>query len=325
VLVRVHAAALNPLDWHSVRGEPYVMRLDAGLGAPKDPRVGVDFAGVVDEVGPGVTRFRAGDAVFGAANGALAEYVVVRADRAIAPLPPGVSFEQAAAVPVAAITALQALRDHGRVRAGQKVLVNGASGGVGTFAVQLAKTMDAEVTGVCSTRNVALVQSLGADHVVDYTREDFRRAGVRYDAIVDNVGNHPLLSLRAALTPDGTVVVVGGEKGDPWLGPVTRLLGAVVLSPFVSQRFEPFLAHLDGRDLEHLAGLMAEGRLRAAIDRRYPLEQVAAALEYLESGRARGKVVVTIADDAAPAPAVAGPAVETPAAAAPAAPAPAAR
>ena len=297
VLVRVHAASVNPLDWHVLRGIPYIMRLDAGFGTPTSERMGVDFAGTVEEVGRSVTRLKPGDEVFGGRTGAFAEYVTVRESRAVVLKPPSITFEQAAAVPVAAITALQALRDHGRVRAGQKVLINGASGGVGTFAVQLARAFGAEVTGVCSSRNVDIVRSIGADHVVDYTKEDFTRGGQRYDLIMDMVGNHALLDLKHVLTPEGTVVIVGGQKGR-WISPMDRLLKALVLSPFVSQRFVKFFADLNQDDLNLIAGLMQAGKVTPVIDRRYRLSEVAAAIEYLEEGHARGKVVIVL-DEAA--------------------------
>jgi NADPH:quinone reductase-like Zn-dependent oxidoreductase len=295
VLVRVRAAALNPLDWHYMTGTPYIMRLSAGLGSPKDTRVGVDFAGTVEAVGKNVTRFKPGEEVFGGRGGALAEYVTVREDRAIALKPANVTFEQAGAVGVAAVTALQALRDHGRIRAGQKVLVNGASGGVGTFAVQIARSFGAEVTGVCSTRNVELVQSLGADHVVDYKKEDFTQSAERYDLILDNVGNHSFSALRRVLKDDGVLVMVGGPKKDPWLGPITRSLRAMMLSPFVSQELVTILAELKQDDLSTLAGLMEAGKVTPVIDRRYTLSEVPEAMEYMGGGHARGKVVVNLA------------------------------
>lgn len=294
VLVRVRAASVNPLDWHHLTGTPYVMRLGAGIGAPSEPRVGVDFAGTVEAVGRDVRRFRPGDAVFGGRTGALAEYVVVREDRAIAHKPDNASFEQAAAIPVAAITALQGLRDHGGLRAGQKVLVNGASGGVGTFGVQIAKAMGAEVTAVCSTRNVALVRALGADHVIDYTRADFTRDARRYDVILDNVGNHGLMATRRALAPGGTLVVVGGPKHDRWLGPLSRAVRASLLSAFVDERLATFFADLDGEDLASLAGMVRDGRLTPVVERTYALAETADAFRHVETGRARGKVVVRI-------------------------------
>lgn len=293
IVVRVRAAAVNPLDWHYMRGTPYIGRLDMGLRRPKVTRLGVDFAGVVDSVGRNVTRFRRGDEVFGGRTGAFAEYVAVRADGAVAHKPANVGFEQAAAVPIAALTALQALRDQGAVRAGQQVLINGASGGVGTFAVQIAKSMGAEVTGVSSTRNVALVRSIGADHVIDYTREDFTRGTPRYDVIVDNVGNHPLSALRRALKPDGRYVMVGGPSGR-WLDPMPRAASLAVTSRFVRQDLRFFLAELNPKDLAVLAELMQSGKVTSVIDRRFPLADIQAAVRYQETGRARGKVVVTV-------------------------------
>lgn len=298
VLVRVHAAAVNPLDWHYMRGEPYIMRLmGSGIGAPEDPRVGVDFSGTVESVGNAVTRFKPGDAVFGGKSGALGEYVAVRQDRALAIKPDNISFEQAAAVNIAAITALQALRDKGGVKAGQTVLINGASGGVGTYAVQIAKVLGAEVTGVCSTRNVELVRSLGADHVIDYKQQDFTQLGQRYDVIIDNVGNHPLLDRRRALKPGGTLVMVGGESDDPWLGPASDPLKAMFLAPFIDEEMTMILADSKQEDLNLLSDLMRAGKLTPVIDRRFTFDQAADAIEYLETGRARGKVVVSVANN----------------------------
>ncbi len=294
ILVKVHAAAVNPLDWHYMRGEPYVMRLSSGIGAPNDSSMGVDFSGTVEAVGQDVRRFKVGDAVFGGRGGALAEYVTVRESRAVVHKPENLSFEQAAALPIAAVTALQGLRDHGRLKSGQKVLINGASGGVGTFAIQLAKSIGAEVTGVCSTRNVELVRSLGADHVIDYTKENFTEGAQRYDMILDNVGNHSFLDMGEVLEPEGVIVVVGGLSNDPWLGPVTQMVKGKMLGPFMSQQIVSFFAELTQSDLEALAALAREGKLTAAIDRRYSLDQAAAAIEYLEQGRARGKVIVTV-------------------------------
>lgn len=294
VLVKVHVAAVNPLDWHYMRGKPYIMRLAAGFGTPNDKRVGVDFAGTVETVGKDVSRFKPGDEVFGGGGGALAQYVIVREDRAIALKPANVTFEQAAAVPIAAVTALQGLRDKGNIKAGQKVLINGASGGVGTFAVQIAKFFGAEVTGVCSTRNVELVRSIGADHVVDYTKENFTQGTQRYDMILDNVGSHSLSEYRQILKPTGALVIVGGPPGNPWIGPLAAPLKAGLLSPFVSQRMGMFLAKLNQQDLQKLADLMQAGKMTAVIDRRYPLDQAPEAIGYLETGRARGKVIVNV-------------------------------
>jgi NADPH:quinone reductase-like Zn-dependent oxidoreductase len=294
VLVRVHAAALNPLDWHFMRGAPYLVRLGSGLGRPDDVRVGVDFSGTVEAVGRSVSRFKPGDQVFGGKRGAVAEYVSVSEDAGIALKPANVSFEQAAAVPIAGITALQALRDQGKIHAGEKVLINGASGGVGTFAVQIAKAYGAEVTGVCSSRNLDMVRAIGADHVIDYTREDFTLSGQRYDLVVDTVGNHALLDYRRVLTPTGIFVGVGGESSDNWIGPMRRWLGVRMLAPFVSQKLAMFLAELNAADLTVLADLMRDGKLTPVIDRRYGLDQAADAMRYLEKGHARGKIIISV-------------------------------
>ena len=293
VLVKVHAASVNPLDWHYMRGSPYIMRLGTGIGAPDDMRIGVDFAGTVEAVGGNVTRFKPGDEVFGGTGGAFAEYATVREDRALALKPANVTFEQAASVPIAAITALQALRDKGKLEPGQKVLINGASGGVGTFAVQIAKSLGAEVTGVCSTRNVEMVRSIGADHVFDYKKEDYTESGERYDLIIDMISNHSLLANRRVLKPEGTLVIVGGAKGD-WLGPLMRPINAMMLSPFVGQDMGMMLARMDRDDLAILGELMAAGKVTPVIDRRYPLSEVAAAMEYSEEGHARGKIVIDL-------------------------------
>jgi NADPH:quinone reductase-like Zn-dependent oxidoreductase len=272
------------------------MRLSSGLRKPKDTRVGVDYAGTVEAVGRNVTRFKPGDEVFGGRSGALARYVTAREDRAVALKPANVSFEQAGAVAIAATTALQGLRDAGRVQPGDKVLINGASGGVGTFAVQIAKSMGAEVTGVCSTRNVELVRSLGADHVIDYTRDDYSAGGQRYDVILDNVGNRSLSENRRVLAPEGRYVLIGGGGPDDghWIGPFVKPIQAVLMSPFVSQDMGMFLAKLSNEDMNRLAELMRSGAVTPVIDRRYRLEEAAEAIRYLEQGRARGKVVVTM-------------------------------
>lgn len=294
VLVKVHAAAVNPLDLHYMTGTPYVMRLSSGLGTPEDTHVGVDFAGTVEAVGKDVKRFKPGDEVFGGKSGALAEYVTVREDRALALKPSNIDFEQAAAIPIAAVTALQGLRDKGRIQPGQKVLINGASGGVGTFAVQIAKSFGAEVTGVCSTRNAALVRSIGADHVIDYTRENFTQGARRYDLILDNVGNHSLLETRRALKPGGILVIVSGPKRDPWLGPLSRWIAADMLAPFVDEAMVKFQAELNHDDLKLLGELVRTGKVAPVIDRRYALRESPAAIRYLATGRARGKVIVTL-------------------------------
>jgi NADPH:quinone reductase-like Zn-dependent oxidoreductase len=293
VLVKVHAASVNPLDWHYMRGSPYLMRLGTGLGAPKDPRLGVDFAGTVEAIGKSVTRFKPGDEVFGGRGGAFAEYVIIPEDRALTLKPSNATFEQAASMPIAAITALQALRDKGQLKPGQKVLINGASGGVGTFAVQIAKSFGAEVTGVCSTRNVEMVRSIGADHVVDYKKEDYTESGQHYDLIIDNVGNHSLLANRRVLNPDGKLVIVGGSTGN-WLGPLMRPIGAMVLTPFVDQEFVMILARLDKDDLTILGDLMQDGKVTAVIDRHYGLSDVPAAIRYSEEGHAQGKIVINL-------------------------------
>ncbi|MEJ2385726.1 MAG: NAD(P)-dependent alcohol dehydrogenase, partial [Xanthomonadales bacterium] len=293
VRVRVTAASVNPLDWHFMRGSPYLMRLMSGIGSPKDIRLGADFAGIVDAVGPGVTRFAVGDAVFGGSTGAFAEYLVIGEDRAIAAMPGNVSFDQAAAVGVAGITALQALRDHGRVGPGQRVLINGASGGVGTFAVQIAKATGAEVTGVQSSRNLEMVRGLGADRVIDYTREDYTDGERRYDLVVDMVGNHSVLANSRVLESDGRLVIVGGPKGD-WFAPLKGLVQSRLFGPFVEPEITVVLARLRQEDLVHLAGMMERGELTPVIDRRYTLAELPDAIRYSESGRARGKIIVRI-------------------------------
>jgi NADPH:quinone reductase-like Zn-dependent oxidoreductase len=294
VLIKVHAASVNPLDWHYLEGTPYLIRIGAGFGKPEDPRLGVDFAGTVEAVGKNVTRFKPGEEVFGGKFGALAEYVSVRETRALAPKPSNMTFEQAAAVPIAAVTALQALRDAGHLHAGEKVLINGASGGVGTFAVQIAKSYGADVTGVCSTKNVELVRSIGADHVIDYTREDFTQGGQRYDLIIDNVGTHSPLEYRRALTPQGLYVMVGSTTPGNWFGWLVRPIEGRVLSVFVSQKFTMMLAELTPQDLAALGALMQSGKLTPVIDRRYKLSEAAEALRYLEKGHARGKIVLAV-------------------------------
>ena len=293
VLVRVRAAAVNPLDVHYMLGTPYLVRLDAGLFEPENPQLGVDVAGVVEAVGRSVTRFKPGDEVFGHRFGAFAEYAAVR-ERSLAQKPANVTFEQAAAVPVAAVTALQGLRDKGRLRPGQKVLVNGASGGVGTFAVQIAKALGAEVTGVCSTRNVELVRSLGADHVVDYTREDFTRGPERYDVILDMVATHSLPDYRRVMAPGGVHVLVGSTEKGLWLKPILGPVKAAVYSRFVSQEFVGLLARIDPKDLDALRDLMQAGKVTPVVDRRFALGEVAEAIRYVEKGHARGKVVIAM-------------------------------
>jgi NADPH:quinone reductase-like Zn-dependent oxidoreductase len=293
ILVKVAAASVNPLDWHFVRGTPYIVRLMAGTGAPDVTRLGVDFSGTVEAVGTGVTRFEPGDEVFGGRTGAFAEYVIINEDSAVTALPENMSFEQAAAVPIAGVTALQALRDVGKLESGQKVLINGASGGVGTFAVQIAKSMGAEVTGVCSTRNVEMVRSIGADHVFDYTKEDYTESGQQYDLIIDMVGNHSPSANRRALTPDGTFVVVGGGKGN-WLGPMAGPIKGLILSWFVDQEFAMVLAEMNQPDLATLGDLMQSGQLVSVVDSRYSLPNVADAIRHSEEGHARGKIIIEV-------------------------------
>ena len=294
ILVKVQAASVNPLDWHYLEGTPYMLRIEAGFGKPDDPRLGVDFSGTVEAVGKNISRFKPGDEVFGGKFGALAQYIVVREARAVALKPASVTHEQAAAVAIAGITALQALRDKGHIHAGQNVLVNGASGGVGTFAVQIAKSFGANVTGICSTHNVELVRSIGADHVIDYTREDFTHGAQRYDLIVDNVGTHSLLEYKRVMSPGGIVVIIGSATIGNWFGWLWTPFQAWALSPFTSQKFTTIFAELNKDDLGALAELMQSGKLTPVIDRTYKLSDSAEALRYLERGHARGKVVVAM-------------------------------
>jgi NADPH:quinone reductase-like Zn-dependent oxidoreductase len=297
MLVKVHAASVNPLDWHYMRGEPYLMRLGVGIGAPDDIHMGVDFSGTVVSVGRDVTRFKPGDEVFGGRDGAFGEYVSVAEKGSVAIKPANITFEQAAAVPIAAVTALQALRDKGKIQPGQTVLINGASGGVGTFAVQIAKSYGAKVTGVCSTRNLAMVRSLGADRVIDYTQEDFTMGSQRYDLIIDIVATHSLSDYRRALNPHGSLVIVGSLDRGRWLGPLAGTIDAWLYSPFISQKLIFLFAHLNPEDLDVLRDLMREGKITPVIDRQYTLSEVPEAIRYLEQGHARGKVVVTVASD----------------------------
>src|SRR5213082_1810469 len=297
VLVRVRAVSLNPLDGHFVRGMWLMRLMGGGLRKPKDTRLGVDYAGTVEAVGKNVTQFKPGDEVFGGKNGAIAEYVCVLADRSVVLKPANMTFEQAASVPVAAITALQGLRDKGKIQAGQKVLVNGASGGVGTFAVQIAKSFGAEVTGVCSTRNLDMVRSIGADHVIDYTKEDFTKTNQRYDLIFDLVGNHSFSERRRVLNPNG-ICVMAGVGGAGWHdGMGMRLAGelnSLAWSRFTSQKFVAYIAAFNKADMTILADLMQSGKITPVIDRTYKLSELPAALAYLEQGHARGKVVITV-------------------------------
>ena len=293
VLIKVHAASVNPLDWHRMRGEPYFMRTSEGLTRPKNTGLGADVAGRVEAVGRNVTRAQPGDEVFAMSMRTLAEYVAV-SEEGVVPKPANLTFEEAAAVPVAALTALQGLRDKGGIQPGQKVLVNGAAGGVGTFAVQIAKSFGADVTGVCSTRNVELVRSIGADHVVDYTQEDFTRSGERYDLVLDAVCNRPLSALRRVSTPDGAIVLVGAAKGRSGGRPILRLVRALLRGRFVSQTVVTYMGARNRDDLLFLNELMEAGKVKPVIDRRYPLSEVPEAIRYLEAGHAQGKVVITI-------------------------------
>jgi NADPH:quinone reductase-like Zn-dependent oxidoreductase len=293
VLVRVRAASVNALDWHRMRGWPFLVRMSDGLRKPKDSALGVDMAGQVEAVGRNVTRFQVGDEVFGARTGAFAEYVRGSERSSFASKPAGLSFEQAAAVPVAATTALQGLRDKGQLQPGQHVLINGAAGGVGTFAVQIAKAFGAHVTGVCSTRNLEMVRSIGADQVIDYTRDDFTKGGERYDLILDIAGSRSLSACRRVLTPRGTFVAVGGPGGR-FIKPADRALKAALMSPFVSQRMLPFLANTTIEDMAVLKALIEAGKVTPVIDRTYPLSETAAAVRYLEAGHAQGKVVIRV-------------------------------
>lgn len=292
VLVKVHSAGVNPLDWHYMRGSPYFMRLSSGLGAPNDSRFGVDFAGTVESVGSKVTRFKPGDAVFGGQTGAFGQYISVSHTGAIAHKPENVSFDQAGGVAIAAVTALQALRDEGQLKAGHKVLINGASGGVGTFAVQIAKAMGAQVTGVSSPRNHERVRDLGADHMIDYKTENYTRGSERYDLILDMIGNHSPLANASVLTPKGKLLMVGGGKGD-WVGPVIGPLKALLQSPLIDQEMILIMAVLSGESMEALAEMMRSEQLVTSIDRSYALEDIRDAIAYSESGRARGKIVIS--------------------------------
>jgi NADPH:quinone reductase-like Zn-dependent oxidoreductase len=293
VLVRVRAASVNPYDWHFLTGTPYLMRLGAGLVTPKQAIPGVDVAGEVAAVGPGVTRFSPGDEVFGVGKGSFAEYVAVAADKLVLK-PANVTFEQAAAVPMAGLTALQGLRDRGRIHSGQQVLVNGASGGIGTFAVQLAKSFGTQVTGVCSTRNVAAARSLGADHVIDYTRDNFVHSGRRYDLILDIAGNRSIADRRRALRPGGTLVLVGGPKTNRWIGPGGSLLRVLLAGRFTGRRMVGMLTRNSPSDLAFLRGSLEAGTLTPVIERTYPLADAPEAVRYVGAGHARGKIVITM-------------------------------
>jgi NADPH:quinone reductase-like Zn-dependent oxidoreductase len=295
VLVRIRAASVNPLDWHFMRGEPRIMRISSGLRTPKQVSAGVDFAGTVESIGRNVTQFKPGDAVFGGKSGAFAEYVSVPEDKQIVLKPANVTFDEAAAVPVAAITALQALRDGGHVGPGQSVLINGAGGGVGTFAVQIAKSFGARVTGVTSTTNMEMISEIGADEVIDYTKQDFTRGGQRYDLMIDIAGNHSWSECKRVLHPKSTFVIVGGLSKKPWLGPLSHSAAFSVTSFRASQHVVPlFMAKLTREDLVILQGLLEAGKIKPVIDRTYSLSETAEAIRYLELGHARGKVVISV-------------------------------
>jgi len=293
VLIKVRAASVNPYDWHFMRGMPYFVRIPAGLCKPKDERLGVDVAGEVKGVGRNVTQFKPGDHVLGLCRGAFAEYVCT-SESALASKPDNVTFEQAASVPLAALTALQGLRDKGKIQPGQKVLINGAAGGVGTFAVQIAKSYGAEVTGVCSTRNVDIVRSIGADRAIDYTRENFTKSGQHYDLILDSIGNHSLLACRRVLNPKGIYIMVGGPTGRWMIGLLARLAAALVLSRLLSQKLVMVPAKSSKEDLAVMHELMKAGKVTPVIDRSYTLSEVPEAIRYLEEGHARGKIVITV-------------------------------
>jgi len=293
VLVRVHAAGVDRGVWHLMTGLPYLVRLGFGLRKPKSRVRGLDVAGRVEEVGKDVNRFQPGDEVFGTCDGSFAEYALAKEDDLVSK-PAKLSFEQAAALPTSATTALRGLRDAGRVEPGQKVVILGASGGVGTFAVQIAKALGAEVSGVCSTSKTDLVQSIGADHAIDYTREDFADGRRCYDVILDVAGNRSLSHLRRALTPQGTLVIIGGEEGGRWFGGVDRQLRALMLSPFVRQKLKAPIYMTRKEDLQALKELVEAGKVTPVIHKTYPLSQVPEAMRHLEEGHARGKIVITV-------------------------------
>jgi NADPH:quinone reductase-like Zn-dependent oxidoreductase len=297
VLIKVRAASVNPLDWKMMKGGPFILRLLLGLGKPKIKRPGVDVAGEVEAVGKNVAQFKPGDPVFGTCVGAFAEYATSKSalgmKSALVLKPDNLTFEQAASAPVAAVTALQGLRDKARIQPGHKVLVNGAAGGVGTFAVQIAKSFGADVTGVCSTRNVDMVRSIGADQVIDYTQRDFTKSGQRYDIVFDCNGNHSFSACRRVLNPKGVLVGIGAPKDVPMSRLLAGLIGALVLSVFVSQKMVFFIARVNQQDLARVRDLMATGQVTPVIDRRYPLSETREAFRYMEEGHARGKVIIT--------------------------------
>ena len=293
VLVRVRAAGVNPADWAIMSGLPYVARPIYGMRKPKHSVRGTDVAGVVEAIGTNITRFKVGDAVFGWCTGSYAEYAAADQD-SLAIKPANVSFEQAASVPMAAMVALQALRDHGNVQAGQTVLINGASGGIGTFAVQIAKSLGAEVTGVCSTANMDLVRSIGADQAIDYTREDFTQSGKQYDFILDNVSNHSMAELLGALTPTGSLVPNGGNFQNRWFAGGGRVLSAHLRARFAGQRIHPFLVTQNQADLVALKVLIEAGAITPVVDRTYALRETGTAIDHVGEGHARGKVAITV-------------------------------
>ena len=292
-LVRVRATSVNAWDWHMLRGKPYLARLGEGLRAPKTTILGLDVAGIVEAVGANVTHIKPGDEVFGSRTGAFAEYI---SGRNMVPMPKGVTFEQAAAVPTAGQTALVGIRDKGEVQAGQRVLINGAGGGVGSFAVQIAKALGADVTAVTSTKNVEMVGGIGADRVIDYTREDFTRGAQRYDLVFDVGGNRSLSRTRRVLTTEGTLVLVAPGRGE-WIGPIVRVLGAIVTSRLGRQRVRPFLAPVSRESLLVLKELIEAAKVTPIIDRTYPFTEIPEAVRYLESGHVAGKVVITVSTE----------------------------
>ena len=293
VSLKVHAASLNPYDWHFMRGEPYAVRLMAGLGKPKNNRLGADVAGVVDAVGRNVTQFKPGDAVYGVCQGAFAEFACT-AESKVVKKPDTVSFEHAASVPIAALTALQSLRDKGKIQPQHSVLVNGASGGVGTFGVQIAKSFGAKVTGVTSTRNLELVKSIGADDVIDYTKRDFTKENRRFDMILDCVGNHSFSEYRRVLNPGGKLLAAGGKTDNWMVMPIAHMVAAMAQSMFVSQKYLSLFANMNQADLLAINELLSSGKVMPVIDRSCTLDEIPEAIRYLEAGRARGKVVMTL-------------------------------
>jgi NADPH:quinone reductase-like Zn-dependent oxidoreductase len=293
VLVRVHAASLNILDWYGISGLA-IARIGGGLRRPKDPRVGVDFAGVVESVGANVRLFKPGDEVYGGRGGSFAEYVAIGEQRGIAPKPAGITFEQAATVPVAGLTALQGLRDKGQIQAGQKVLINGASGGVGTFAVQIAKALGAEVTAVCHTRHVDAIRSLGADHIIDYAREDFTRNGQCFDLVLDVMGGRSWRDFRRVLNPNATFVLIGGPKTNLLIGPLAHIIRIRLAALRASQKVVFFIANVNRKDLIFMNELMEAGKVTPLIDRQYKLSELPQAMRHFAEGHPHGKIVITV-------------------------------